>query len=136
MFVAGGEFLQTQGGDKNPYNQDNPTTRLNWDLLELNQEHFEYVRKAIVIRKRNPTLDRSRFWRKDIKWYVPIGNVDFDTISHTLAYFLSRSTQQDVGLYVMVNYQPQEVEFMLLEPGPWYRLADTSLPSLQDFLEE
>jgi isoamylase len=81
MFVAGGEFLQTQGGDKNPYNQDNPTTRLNWDLLELNQEHFEFAWKAVAFRKGHPSLDRSHFWREDIKWYFPIGNVDFDTTS-------------------------------------------------------
>ena len=33
MFSAGDEFLQTQGGNNNPYNQDNPTTWLDWGRL-------------------------------------------------------------------------------------------------------
>src|SRR5665811_1978777 len=67
MFVAGDEFLQTQGGNNNPYNQDNQTTWLDWDRLEHMQEHFAFVKKAIVFRKSHPSLARSRFWRKDVK---------------------------------------------------------------------
>ena len=33
MFRAGDEFLQTQGGNNNPYNQDNATTWLDWGRL-------------------------------------------------------------------------------------------------------
>jgi glycogen operon protein len=33
MFCAGDEFLNTQGGNNNPYNQDNETTWLDWSLL-------------------------------------------------------------------------------------------------------
>ena len=31
MFVAGDEFMHTQGGNNNPYNQDNETTWLDWE---------------------------------------------------------------------------------------------------------
>jgi glycogen operon protein len=34
MFVAGDEFLNTQRGNNNPYNQDNETTWVDWDKLE------------------------------------------------------------------------------------------------------
>ncbi len=34
MFVAGDEFMNTQRGNNNPYNQDNEITWLDWDLLE------------------------------------------------------------------------------------------------------
>jgi isoamylase len=34
MFCAGDEFLNTQGGNNNPYNQDNETTWLDWNLLD------------------------------------------------------------------------------------------------------
>ena len=33
MIAAGDEFLHTQGGNNNPYNQDNETTWLDWDRL-------------------------------------------------------------------------------------------------------
>src|SRR5581483_8693394 len=36
MFLAGDEFLNTQGGNNNPYNQDNATTWLDWSLLQKN----------------------------------------------------------------------------------------------------
>ena len=34
MFAAGDEFLQTQRGNNNPYNQDNETTWLDWSCIE------------------------------------------------------------------------------------------------------
>ena len=33
MFRMGDEFLQTQGGNNNPYNQDNETSWLDWRRL-------------------------------------------------------------------------------------------------------
>ena len=33
MFRMGDEFLQTQGGNNNPYNQDNETSWLDWTRL-------------------------------------------------------------------------------------------------------
>ncbi|TPE43388.1 glycogen debranching protein [Pontibacter mangrovi] len=136
MFVAGDEFLQTQGGNNNPYNQDNPTTWLNWDRMGLMQEHFAFAKRAIAFRKRHPSLGRSRFWRDDVKWYGPNGPVDFSAASHTLAYFLSGAALGDKDLYVLVNAFWESIEFKLMEPGPWYRVADTSLPSPHDFLDE
>ena len=34
MFCAGDEFMNTQRGNNNPWNQDNETTWLDWDLLK------------------------------------------------------------------------------------------------------
>ncbi len=40
MFVAGDEFLRTQQGNNNPYNQDNETTWLDWSLQGLARRPF------------------------------------------------------------------------------------------------
>ena len=40
MFAAGDEFLQTQRGNNNPYNQDNETTWLDWSRMERHADHF------------------------------------------------------------------------------------------------
>ncbi|GAA4436932.1 isoamylase [Pontibacter saemangeumensis] len=136
MFVAGDEFLQTQGGNNNPYNQDNLTTWLDWSRLELMQEHFAFVKKAIAFRKRHPTLGRSRFWRADVKWYGPSGAADISPASRTLAYFLSGKSVNDRDLYVMVNAGGESMDFQFMEPGPWSRVVDTSLKHPQDFLED
>jgi glycogen operon protein len=40
MFCAGDEFMNTQRGNNNPYNQDNETSWLAWDRLEQNRDMF------------------------------------------------------------------------------------------------
>ena len=47
MFRAGDEFLQTQGGNNNPYNQDNTTSWLDWDRLRVHQDVFRFFRCMI-----------------------------------------------------------------------------------------
>ena len=136
MFVAGDEFLQTQGGNNNPYNQDNPTTWLDWSRLELMAAHFEFVRKAIAFRKRHPSLGRSRFWRDDVTWYGSKGAVDWSPASHSLAFCLKGKSQGDRDIYVMINSYWESIDFYFMEPGPWCRVVDTSLEPPQDFLPE
>ena len=68
MFAAGDEFLHTQGGNNNPYNQDNETTWLNWDRLREHSDIFRFFKLMIAFRKAHPTICRSRFWREEIRW--------------------------------------------------------------------
>ena len=69
MFRAGDEFLNTQFGNNNPYNQDNATGWLDWSQLQANQDIFRFFKSMIAFRKNHPTLSRSRFWREDVAWY-------------------------------------------------------------------
>jgi len=57
----------------------------------------------IAFRKTHPSLGRSRFWREDIHWYGVGPAVDRSPWSHSLAFYLHGSSQQDTDLYVMVN---------------------------------
>jgi isoamylase len=50
MFTAGDEFLQTQGGNNNPYNQDNEITWLNWNRLQQNTDIFRFFKLMIAFR--------------------------------------------------------------------------------------
>ena len=56
MFRAGDEFLQTQGGNNNAYNQDNSTSWIDWDRLRVNQDVFRFFRSMIRFRKAHPSL--------------------------------------------------------------------------------
>ena len=103
MFRAGDEFMNTQGGNNNPWNQDNETTWLDWDRLEKNQDIFRFFKRMIAFRKAHPSLARSRFWRDDVSWYGVDGQVDLSHSSHSLAFCLHRGSQQDRDIYVMVN---------------------------------
>jgi glycogen operon protein len=66
MFCAGDEFMNTQHGNNNPWNQDNETTWLDWGLLEKNRDIFRFFKGMIAFRKARPSLGRSRFWREDV----------------------------------------------------------------------
>ena len=56
MFLAGDEFLNTQYGNNNAYCQDNEVSWLNWDFLERNRAHFDYMKHMIKLRKEHDVV--------------------------------------------------------------------------------
>ena len=100
MFRAGDEFLNTQFGNNNPYNQDNEIGWLDWSQFPVNQDIFRFFKKMIAFRKSHPSLCRSRFWREDVSWYGPGSAVDLSSDSHTLAFCLHGASQADDDIYV------------------------------------
>jgi len=137
MFSAGDEFMNTQRGNNNPWNQDNETTWLDWDLLEKNGDVFRFFKETIAFRKAHPSLARSRFWREDVSWYGVDGQVDLADSSHSLAFCLRGGSQQDRDIYVMINAYWEDLNFHIQEGkvGDWMRVVDTSMPSPSDVLE-
>lgn len=135
MIRAGDEFLQTQGGNNNPYNQDNTTGWLDWDRLRVNHDVFRFFRNMIAFRKAHSTLCRSRFWRDDVRWYGTEPAVDMGPDSRTLAFHLSGASQEDADLYVMINASDRDQTFQIQEgrPGDWQLIFNTGLPSPDDF---
>ena len=137
MFRAGDEFLNTQFGNNNPYNQDNEIGWLDWSQLQVNQDVFRFFKGMIAFRKSHPSLCRSRFWREDISWYGIGPAVDSSPDSRSLAFCLHGATQADDDIYVMINAYWQELPFRIQEGAPqdWLRIVDTALPSPEDFSE-
>ncbi len=128
MFRMGDEFLQTQGGNNNPFNQDNETSWLDWSRLQANAEVFRFFKMMIAFRKSHPSISRSRFWRDDIRWYGTDHEVDLSESSKSLAWCLHGESENDHDLYVMINGDEKEAEFGIHEgvPGQWRRVIDTS----------
>ncbi len=137
MFVAGDEFMNTQGGNNNPYNQDNETTWLDWSLLSRNHDVFRFFRLMIAFRKAHPTLGRSQFWREDVGWHGAGGDPDLSHESRSLALFLSGVSLGDDDLYVMINGWWNEIPFFVQDgrPEDWLRVVDTSLAPPEDIAE-
>jgi len=137
MLRAGDEFLQTQGGNNNPYNQDNETSWLDWDRLRVNQDVFRFFRCMIRFRKAHPSLDRSRFWRDDVRWFGTGPTVDMSFGSRFLAVYLCGASQQDADLYVMTNASGWDATFQIQEErlDEWRQVFDTGLVSPDDFHE-
>jgi isoamylase len=143
MFRAGDEFLNTQFGNNNPYNQDNETGWLDWSQLQSNKDIFRFFKKMIAFRKNHPSLSRSRFWRVDVSWYGVGAKVDLSHDSRSLAFCLHGASQDDDDIYVMINAYWEELEFHVqegdLQEGTaqeWKRVVDTALPSPDDFSDD
>ena len=137
MFCAGDEFLNTQRGNNNPYNQDNETTWLDWSLLEKNRDMFRFFQRLIALRKSRQTIGRSRFWHGDVHWYGPAGPVDMSEESRSLAFSLRGGAYGEPDLYVLINadYRPMHFEIQERLAGDWLRVVDTGLPSPDDAVE-
>ena len=137
MFRAGDEFLNTQFGNNNPYNQDNATGWLDWSQFRANQDIFRFFKKMIAFRKSHPALSRSRFWREDVAWYGTGERADLSYDSRSLAFCLHGASQNDDDIYVMIDAYWDSLQFHIQEgtPQEWTRIVDTALPSPEDFAD-
>jgi glycogen operon protein len=59
MLLMGDEFGNTQKGNNNAYCLDNPTTWLDWSLLEKNKETYDCVRFLLKLRRELPMFHRQ-----------------------------------------------------------------------------
>jgi len=137
MFAAGDEFLRTQRGNNNPYNQDNETSWLDWSCIERHADFHRFAKRMIAFRKAHPSLGRPRFWREDVRWYGVGPDVDLSFDSHSLAYCLHGASRDDCDLYVMINayHEPLDFEIQESPAGGWRRAIDTGLDSPFDIAE-
>lgn len=137
MMVAGDEFLQSQGGNNNPYNQDNETTWLDWSRVKTHADVHRFFKRMIAFRKSHRTIARSRFWREDVRWYGPSGPVDWSLDSREIAFYLHGGHHSSEDLYVMINGSAGNKSFLIGEglPGEWKRVIDTARPSPDDIVE-
>jgi glycogen operon protein len=82
MLLAGDEFGRTQGGNNNPYNQDNATSWLDWKIGERGQRLVQFVQELTALRHRYPILRRGRYLTgeldpasgvRDVAWLNALG---------------------------------------------------------------
>jgi isoamylase len=134
MFVAGDEFMNTQQGSANPWDQDNETTWLDWSLTETNEEILRFFRMMIAFRKSRPSIGRSTGWTTDVRWHGVGVMPDLSPYSRALAFHL-RDRSADAGdIYVMINAYWQNLTFEIQAAGRWSRVVDTALVSPSDIV--
>ncbi|MFO1045838.1 MAG: isoamylase [Planctomycetaceae bacterium] len=136
MFRMGDEFLHTQGGNNNPYNQDNETSWLDWRRLEEHQDVFRFFKEMIAFRKAHPSISRSHFWRDDVHWFGPDGPVEFYSVSQALAFSLCGESDNDANLSALINGSDRPVTFRLQRGSStvWHKMIDTAAESPRDIL--
>jgi glycogen operon protein len=82
MIVMGDEMGRTQGGNNNPYNQDNEISWLDWDLEPWQSDLLRWTTTLLNVRRVHPTLRQTEFFDgrpaadgrpADLVWLRPDG---------------------------------------------------------------
>ena len=136
MFRMGDEFLQTQFGNNNPYNQDNETSWLNWHRADEHRDFLDFCRAVIAFRKSHSSLCRSVFWHEAIRWYGVEHAPDLSSQSRSIAFCLHGTRDDPYDLYVMINADHEAKTFGVFERSPheWRKVIDTSFGRSTDIL--
>lgn len=149
MLRAGDELLQSKRGNNNSYCQNNEISWINWDLLGHNCGMQDFVQWMIALRKRHPSLHRSRFLTgeptsedglPDITWYgAELERPDWDDPeARALAFTLAGAAEDEPPLHILLNMGPDECLFALpaLPDWSWRLVMDTARePALIEPLE-
>jgi glycogen debranching enzyme GlgX len=124
MLTAGDERGRTQGGNNNPYSQDNEISWVDWRADDAWLDIFEITRTALRLRRDHPAL-RQRHWfegrpaivggPKDLAWIHPSGRemtgddwLDGDL--HVIGMFVSGDPLRSPGPH---GEQQRDSSFML-----------------------
>jgi glycogen debranching enzyme GlgX len=135
MLCAGAEIGQTQGGNNNPYNQDNETTWLDWSGADTRLRAFT----SRLLALRRAALPFGPQWYSghhdplglcDLTWMQDDGRImgvsDWHTPGiRTLACLIGRPGRARAPLLLLVNAGTQKQEFHI-PAGVWKCLLDTA----------
>ncbi|MFG2290335.1 glycogen debranching protein GlgX [Streptomyces sp. NPDC048595] len=154
MLVAGDEMGRTQHGNNNAYCQDNPTSWVDWSLLDDPgwRPLAELAARLIALRRAHPVLRRRAFFSgrphgqgglRDLAWFTADGTEmteqDWYTPGATLGMYLSGndiSQRDDRGVrivddsFLAVLHAAAHPRPLTLPGPPWARayelLVDTA----------
>ena len=135
MLAAGDELGHTQGGNNNPYCQDNAITWINW--AEADQTLIEFTAHLLALRRRlMPLADR---WYTgltdaqgvaDLAWLrrtgEPMAPEHWDNrMSRIMGAWIGRAGRCATPLLLLVNGRDMDASFQL-PPGQWVADLDTT----------
>ena len=141
MLLAGDEIGASQGGNNNAYCQDNEISWIDWQAVD--QEHLDYVRALIGLRKAHPCLRQSWFLHggerrvdgePDVKWlsldggavnWRDPGLAGFILVVRESAEAPSYATNGDV-VAIVFNGATRALPARLPAGRDWLRALDTS----------
>ena len=159
MLTSGDEMGKTQGGNNNPFVQDNAVAWLDWKLDEERKKQLGFTRDLVAFRSRHPVFRRPRFLRgqriggsdlPDIAWFRAdgreMGGTDWTAPPYAaLCLFLAGdaldwhddegNTVSDDSFLVLLNGSHEDVAFTL--PGSdwgsrWALVVDTVKATVSD----
>ena len=134
MLAAGAELGHTQGGNNNPYNQDNATNWIDWadvdeDLLVFTQRLLALRRSALPLGAAWYSGQSDALGLNDLTWLRPDGSVlqgdDWGNGDRTLGCLIGLPGRARAPMLLLVNADTVDVAFML-PAGVWRCLLDTA----------
>jgi isoamylase len=159
MLLHGDELGRTQGGNNNPYAQDNETSWVDWERAKDFEVLTQFVAQLARLRKQHPVFRRRRFFRgrpvkgtqiEDIGWFTPAGEwmseEDWESgFAKSVAVFLNGEGIRepdargervtDDSFFLLFNAHSEPIEFTLPDLGAgerWQVAVDTAAPMLAD----
>ena len=147
MLLAGDEFGNSQQGNNNAYNQDNPTGWLDW--AHADPALIAFVQRVLALRRAEPALHHERWFQhvpaapgeRSVVWLAPSGHDmqvhDWhDGGQHAFACRIDASPRPLDGkgngngegcrhLLIAFNPEPAPAAFTL-PPGDWQVALDSS----------
>jgi len=147
MLLMGDEVRRTQGGNNNPYCQDNETSWFDWTLLAKHADVHRFVTLLNARRiLRDPKPERQRvslsqlLHGTNLAWHgVKLNQPDWGECSHSIA-FTVEAREEKLLFHVIVNayWQPLDFELPRLDRAGknlWGRWIDTALDAPHDIVE-
>jgi glycogen operon protein len=137
MLGAGSELGHGQGGNNNPYCQDNETSWIDWTRADADLIAFS-ARLVALRRQAQPFADRwydgvaDRHGLHDLHWLRPDGlallGEDWNDRTHrVLGCLIGKPGRAKAPLLLLANASDQDVEFQL-PGGVWECVLDTATP--------
>ncbi len=161
MLTAGDERGRTQGGNNNPYCQDNEISWVDWRDDDAWLDLYELTRKALHLRRTHPALRQRHHFQgtptipdgpKDVAWLHPEGRematADwYDAGLRSVGMFVTGNPlrapgptgeqQRDASFLLWLNAHPHESTVRLMA-NPWVERGEIVLstdPELSESLE-
>lgn len=144
---SGDEFCRTQGGNNNPYCQDNEMTWVDWKLQKTNRDFYDYTRALIAFRKAHAVFHREQRLRgldylgcgcPDISfhgeeaWKPVLESYSRHVgVMYSGKYAMNDNRQEDADFYVAINMHWETHEFALpklAKNKQWQLCMDTAMP--------
>jgi len=130
MLCAGDEFGNSQQGNNNAYNQDNPTGWLSWEAADREQQAF--VAEALALRRDEPLLRHDRWFGCDpghpqLRWFSPQGHELHGHDWQDSGAFAGVISTADDAAHVLVAFNPEpEPRDFVLPPRAWRVALDSA----------
>ena len=131
MMLMGDEIGRSQGGNNNTWCQNNLLGWMNWDKTEQDLELLNYVKLLIKIRKKFMYLINSSHDNSEelinYQWHgINTNSPDWSSWSHTLAFSLNKSTNNEPLIWIALNAYSKDIKFSPPKPSKnWLKIIDT-----------